>query len=95
MGNILTQWLKNSPEILSQELQEFPELLDFDLVLHANDEGTAYDGFELFDHENQASVCYINLKNTTITVNTEGRDGPRTFQYLESEENCEEKDYWE
>ena len=77
-----------------EDIKQCPDLLDFDLVLNANDEGTAYDGFELFDHENQVSVCYINLKNKTVTVNTEGRDGPTTFKYLESEENCEEKDYW-
>ena len=94
MGNILTQWLKNSPEILSQELQEFPELLDFDLVLNTNDEGTAYEGLEIWDIKNHASVCYINLKNRTVTVCPEYREGPRTFNYLESEENFEEKDYW-
>jgi hypothetical protein len=78
-----------------EEIEDCPELLDFDLVLNANDEGTAYDGFELFDHENQVSVCYINFKNKTVTVNAEGRDGPTTFNYLEGEENFEDKDYWE
>ena len=76
-----------------EEIEQCPELLDFDLVLNANDEGTAYDGFEIFDHENQVSVCYINFKKKTVSV--EGGNGPRTFIYSESEENCEEKDDWE
>ena len=77
-----------------QEVKLCPELWDFEAVLIANDEGTAYEGLEIYDHEHNTPVCYINLKNRTATVCPEYREGPRTFNYLESEENFEEKDYW-
>ena len=94
MENIVIGWSGNQLQIGSQEREKLPELLDFDLVLNTNDEGTSYEGLEIWDIKNHASVCYINLKNRTVTVCPEYREGPRTFNYLESEENFEEKDYW-
>ena len=94
MENIVIGWLGNQLQIRPQELEKLPELLDFDLVLNTNDEGTSYEGLEIWDTKNHASVCYINLKNRTVTVCPEYREGPRTFNYLECEENFEEKDYW-
>ena len=77
-----------------QEVKKCPELWDFEAVLIANEEGTAYEGLEIWDHEHNASVCYINLKNRTVTVCAEGVEGPRTFKYLESEEFLTNRDYW-
>ena len=72
-----------------QQVKKCPELWDFEAVLIANDEGTAYEGLEIWDHEHNASVCYINFENRTVTFCAEGQKGSRTFEYLESKEKVQ------
>ena len=41
---------------------EYKQLWDYDVILRANDDGTAYTGFDIFDYKNQNHITFIPFR---------------------------------
>ena len=37
-------------------------LLDYDLILRTNDEGTKYVGFDIYDYKNQTPITWVSFE---------------------------------